>query len=109
MRADPYLGVRPLQADGEALEYGVEREREEQHERAEGRVGLEVDVHVGTAGLLVLAGGVPVAVAVGGHEGSPLLMVAAGVLAVEHNSLQNEDQEEACGYDEFREGEADLL
>ena len=105
----PYLGVGPLQAYGEALEYGVKWEREEEHEGAEGGVGLEVHMHVGTTGLQVLAKGVPVPVPSIRHEGSPLLMVTMDMLAVKYNSLQNEDQEEAWGYDKFREGEANLF
>ena len=76
-------------------------------------MGLEVDVHVGAAALqvVVLARGAPVPgfPPVGLHEGRPLLMVAVCLLAAKDNSFQNEDHEEACSYDELREGEADLL
>lgn len=89
----------------------MEREGEEEHEGAEGRVGLKVHVDVVAAALQVGAASVAVAVAVPvvRDEGSPLLPSPPHLPTVLHDPLQDEDHEEAGGHDELCEGETGLF
>lgn len=108
-----HLGVGALQADGEALEHRVQRQRQEEHEGAKRRVSLEVHVHVVPTALQIGAPHRPVTVlhvtvSVFRQEGGSLVMGPLDLPAVQDDLLQNEDHKEARGHDELRQRKAGL-
>lgn len=97
----------------------MEREREEQHERTKGGMGLKVHVDMVATALQIMGCGLagprpislfmPMPVAVGLYQGGPLFASLSCLPATQDESLNNEDSEEASSHDELWEGEAGLF
>lgn len=88
----------------------MEGEREEEHEGAEGRVRLQVHMHVLDAALQATAVvAVPMAVPVAGCREQGGTLLTNGATEVQDDSLQDEHHEKATGHDEFSQGEAGWL
>ena len=102
-----------MQADCKTLKHRVEREGEEEHEGAKGRVSLKVHMDMMSAALQVRACSVAVTVAVAVsvvlYEGRPLLLSPSSVPTVQDNPLHYEDHEEADSHDELWERETGLF
>lgn len=90
----------------------MEREREEEHEGTEGRVGLKVNMDMMAAALQIRTRGYPMPmvmpVSVVVYKGCPLVPSPCHFLTIQDKPLQDEDHEEAGSHDELWEGEVGL-
>lgn len=89
----------------------MEGEGEEEHERAERRMGLKVHVNMVAAALQVWAPTMAVAVAISSfrYEGGSLVTSSSHLLKVQNNPLQHEDYKEADSHDELWKRETGLF
>lgn len=87
----------------------MEGEGEEEHERAERRMGLKVHVNMVAAALQVWAPTVAVAIYSFRYEGGSLVTSSSHLLKVQNNPLQHEDYKEADSHDELWKRETGLF